>query len=110
MAPRRRVSSKSASRGNGGRVLSNDALGVAIAKKQYTDTKVRIDKILKSKPHLAVKVRHLLESDILADAPSTDHVPKSTNKYRLLSYDHLKSIAEAMLHDKPASLREHLLQ
>lgn len=76
--------------------ITSAGLAQAIAKKQYTDNRSKIQDYLKAKPHAAVKILHLFETGVFDDTPKTDMIPQSTNKFRLLSFPLLKTLAEAI--------------
>lgn len=76
--------------------ITSASLAQAIATKQYTDNFSKIQEYLKAKPHAAVKILHLFETGVFDDAPKTDMIPQSTNKFRLLSFPLLKTLAEAI--------------
>ena len=88
---------ESASASGGNRILTNQALGDAIAKKQQIDTVKKVNDILKVKPHLALRVLHVLESGMFECTTNTDFIPPSTNKFRLLSLNHCKELLLAIV-------------
>jgi hypothetical protein len=95
-SPKRRSECAPAASGNP-RILTTQALGDAIAKKQQIDTVKKVNDILKVKPHLACRVLHVLESGMFeCDNNNVDFIPPSTNKFRLLSLNHCKEILLAI--------------
>ena len=99
----RGASAKNAPR-PGGRTISNATLVKAIAAKQSTDFRRRIEAHFKRDPELMGKVLHLLDSDMLADAKDdTDFLPPSCNNFRLVSLIDLKRVLVTVLNKRGKS-------
>ena len=92
------------------RVVSDSALNDLINKKQCKETLDAITKSLLEKPNIAAKILSLLRSGAFDETgpASTDRVPSSTNKFNLLSRDHLLDILEYILQDSTASIKTRL--
>ena len=92
------------------RVVSDSALNDLINKKQCKETLDAITKSLLEKPNIAAKILSLLRSGAFDETgpASTDRVPSSTNKFNLLSREHLLDILEYMLQDSTAGIKTRL--
>lgn len=72
--------------------MTSEALGDAIVKKQYIECIKKIDSFLKKRPEIAIKVWHLMETGVFEAKDNLDMILPSTNKFRLLSMDVIKSL------------------